>query len=902
MLCTVSILVLFYFANIFSKSFWNIASGCKSSRNNDDDDADKTQQLDETEHGMVREHGRESNRGNKPEEVSVPEDNFERTRLTESVQREASANASSLEALKTGSNEEKEIISIGQCEANMTDLENKIRKLKQPCSKELTTKCYQLKIHRTTDDDCDEVVHEFFKSIDQLVLDKIELVMDQWRTLDLWELVRYVNPRPVIKFQNEILQRSNPLPDKHQDSSITFRRSIVLCCIFEDLMKNFGWKVGDALDIENDICDIVVKLMMQMTEPDISSLLDCMQISMMNIQTYRSRNDNYKFRSLLITKKKYNGSNLACILLEQMILDNKDNNVSWMRTVCTQFVDLVCQLVIEPDYQEDVHWTLNYLMKLEPYWTVADIYNLIRNGILTFQYRQAYFHRYLMKIRNFAIHPTLNIRLANKSLVCLNQVLESRDEDIWKCFDNEIVAEEQEKSLEQVLMELKDEEVGQEEKHSVKQIIERSKIIQDHFTEPNIARELDRIKNGVDVLSSCLAATSMSLFTCKQFWPSNTQLVSYCLLVARRTKTKGRLLEILTGEGKSCVIAMVAATYALLGRTVDIVTSSPVLSQRDADEWRTFYKTLGLDVDCNVDDNRGDDSQCYKCPIVYGTVETFARDILKTEFQLQAVRKERTFDIVIVDEVDSMLIDQGVQFTYLSYDIGSLGMRHFEPILALIWMNLSMFSPVRDETQNVVYYVKEPEVFLVTLSYLCNGIDPFQILRLAEKRKNILIPKEFTDTYLSKDFAGQKDMLCLLKGPVLWTIFSFALDYLNLDINICVVTDSVRLADPRKQTRISILVYDKGLSSVVLPADMLKDRLTKMIFDETGAEINLPIHLKDYCHSRLRYWIDNAFLAQHMQSDREYVVRDNAVYPVDFKSTGVIETKKKMGRRSSAVS
>ena len=65
----------------------------------------------------------------------------------------------------------------------------------------------------------------------------------------------------------------------------------------------------------------------------------------------------------------------------------------------------------------------------------------------------------------------------------------------------------------------------------------------------------------------------------------------------------GRLLEILTGEGKSCVIAMVAATYALQGRTVDIVTSSPVLSQRDADEWQEFYSMMKLEVGCNVDDN-----------------------------------------------------------------------------------------------------------------------------------------------------------------------------------------------------------------------------------------------------------------------------------------------------------
>ena len=80
---------------------------------------------------------------------------------------------------------------------------------------------------------------------------------------------------------------------------------------------------------------------------------------------------------------------------------------------------------------------------------------------------------------------------------------------------------------------------------------------------------------------------------------------------------------------------------------------------------------------------------------------------------------------------------------------------------------------------------------------------------------------------------------------------------------------------------------------------MLKERLTKMISDvvsdETETGINLPIHLRDYCHSRLRYWIDNAFLAQNMRPDREYVIRDNAVYPVDFKSTGVIETNKKWG-------
>ena len=367
----------------------------------------------------------------------------------------------------------------------------------------------------------------------------------------------------------------------------------------------------------------------------------------------------------------------------------------------------------------------------------------------------------------------------------------------------------------------------------------------------------------------------------------------------RKIKNKGRLLEILTGEGKSCVIAMVAATYALLGRTVDIVTSSPVLSQRDAEEWRTFYKTLELEAGCNVEVNGGEDSQCYKCPIVYGTVETFARDILKTEFLLQDVRNGRICDIVIVDEVDSMLIDHGVQCTYLNHDVASFGMCHYEPILALIWMNINRFFPIHDGTESV-YFVTEPEVFFVTLSHLSNEFDPFQILRLAEESENKIIEEGFTDLYLSKDIEGQKNMLGCIDSDRMYTFFEFALNYLNLDVDIYEVTESLwgRMG-VTQPSMISILNYDDGLTSVVLPVNVLKERLTKMISDvvsdETGTGINLPIHLRDYCNKRWPYWVDNAFLAQNMRPDREYVIRDNAVCPVDFKSTGVIETNKKWG-------
>ena len=147
-------------------------------------------------------------------------------------------------------------------------------------------------------------------------------------------------------------------------------------------MKDLGWQVGNTHPIENDICDVIGKLMVEVKEEDRTDVLDSMQRAMMNI---REEDDTDKLKPLLLIKKKYNCSNLACILLEQVILDNKESEVSWMRIVCTQFIDLVVQALMESDYQGDTCWTLNYLLKLETDWKVVDIYNLTKNGILIFQ-------------------------------------------------------------------------------------------------------------------------------------------------------------------------------------------------------------------------------------------------------------------------------------------------------------------------------------------------------------------------------------------------------------------------------------------------------------------------------------------------------------------------------------
>ena len=558
------------------------------------------------------------------------------------------------------------------------------------------------------------------------------------------------------------------------------RRAIVLCCAFDDLVRRLGWRVADTVDIESDICDVVGQLMWEVAEQDRPNVLDCLQCAMMNMHTNNNESDDENIKTFLVKKKKYNGLNLACILLEQMILDNKENNESWMRTICTQFIDLVVQLLIEPQYQEDVRWTLHHLIKMDSEWPIADIYNLTKNGLIIFHDHQNNFYRYLTIIRNFALHPSLNIRSGNElTHANLRSVLSCNDENTWKCIEDEAKEQEMEKSLDQVLRELKEGDVQQREKEVVTKIVNSSRTIlkkyDGEFTS-RLSQQLELIKNlkleredQVQLLSSCLTAITMSLYMCKRFRPSNPQIVSYGLLIARESNTNGRLLEISTGEGKSCVIAMVAATFALLGRTVDIVTSSPVLSQRDAEEWNTFYNCLGVSVNCNVEEQAEGDSGCYLCPIVYGTVETFARDILKTEFLLQDVCHGRSHDIVIVDEVDSMLIDRGLQCTFLSHDHASFGMRHFEPILSLIWMHTSEFIPFYHE--GFVLYATEPEVFLVTLSRISHDIDPLQILRLAEEQQGIGIKQGFTAEYQCADIEGRKQLLAILDDGAILRFF-----------------------------------------------------------------------------------------------------------------------------------
>jgi preprotein translocase subunit SecA len=123
---------------------------------------------------------------------------------------------------------------------------------------------------------------------------------------------------------------------------------------------------------------------------------------------------------------------------------------------------------------------------------------------------------------------------------------------------------------------------------------------------------------------------------------------------------RGMIAEMKTGEGKTLTSTMAVYLNAIERKGVHIVTVNDYLAPRDAEWMGKVYNMLGLTVGCVIPNlTESERADAYKCDITYGTNSEFGFDYLRDnmKFALEEM-VQRPFNFAIVDEVDSILIDE----------------------------------------------------------------------------------------------------------------------------------------------------------------------------------------------------------------------------------------------------
>ena len=167
----------------------------------------------------------------------------------------------------------------------------------------------------------------------------------------------------------------------------------------------------------------------------------------------------------------------------------------------------------------------------------------------------------------------------------------------------------------------------------------------------------ERLKNGEtldDILPEAFAAcreASARVLNMRHF---PVQIIGGIVL------HQGRIAEMRTGEGKTLVATLPAYLNALTGKGVHIVTVNDYLARRDSEWMGKLYRFMGLSVGLIVHDLNGEQRRAaYACDITYGTNNEMGFDYLRDNMVTYAEQRvQRGHSFAVVDEVDSILIDE----------------------------------------------------------------------------------------------------------------------------------------------------------------------------------------------------------------------------------------------------
>ena len=183
------------------------------------------------------------------------------------------------------------------------------------------------------------------------------------------------------------------------------------------------------------------------------------------------------------------------------------------------------------------------------------------------------------------------------------------------------------------------------------------KAYTDEELQGQTAKFRERLKNGEtidDLLIEAFATVREASTRVLHMTPFRVQVVGALALHG------GNIAEMKTGEGKTLTSTMVAYLNALPGEGVHIVTVNEYLASRDAREMGELFKWLGLTVGLNLRELSSEEKKAqYLCDITYSTNNELGFDYLRDHMvTYKEAMVQRPLNFAIVDEVDSILIDE----------------------------------------------------------------------------------------------------------------------------------------------------------------------------------------------------------------------------------------------------
>ncbi|TLQ51485.1 preprotein translocase subunit SecA [Lacticaseibacillus casei] len=181
--------------------------------------------------------------------------------------------------------------------------------------------------------------------------------------------------------------------------------------------------------------------------------------------------------------------------------------------------------------------------------------------------------------------------------------------------------------------------------------------LSDEQLKANTQKFKDRLAAGEtldDILPEAFATAREGAKRVLGLFPFRVQIIGGIVL------HEGNIAEMKTGEGKTLTATMPVYLNALTGKGVHVVTVNEYLSTRDATEMGELYNWLGLSVGLNLNSKNSDEKrEAYNCDITYSTNSELGFDYLRDNMVVYKEQMvQRPLNFAIVDEVDSILIDE----------------------------------------------------------------------------------------------------------------------------------------------------------------------------------------------------------------------------------------------------